>query len=192
MVFVALGLCGLVQASLADDGVDADGRLAGRAVADDQLALPAADRDHRVDRHDARLHRLTDRTPTNDPRRQLLDRVRHVANDRALAVQRLAECVHHPAEQPFADRHLKQFARTADFTALCESRVVAEDDDADLRLVEIERQSGDALPEIEHLVQHHVAQSFDPGNAVADLANDANVLSRDGGLGTRDLRFDVP
>ena len=47
-----------VEARLADDRVDADGGLAGRAVADDQLALAAADRDHRVDRHDAGLHRL--------------------------------------------------------------------------------------------------------------------------------------
>ncbi len=37
-----------------DDRVDRDRRLAGLAVTDDQLALTATDRDHRVDRLDAR------------------------------------------------------------------------------------------------------------------------------------------
>ena len=45
-------------ALLIDDGVDGDGGLAGLAVADDQLALAAADRDHRVDRLEAGLQRL--------------------------------------------------------------------------------------------------------------------------------------
>ena len=39
---------------LVDDGVDGDGGLAGLAVADDQLALAAADGDHGVDGLDAR------------------------------------------------------------------------------------------------------------------------------------------
>ena len=38
-----------VAAFLVDDRVDADGGLARLAVADDQFALAAADRDHRVD-----------------------------------------------------------------------------------------------------------------------------------------------
>src|SRR5437762_1804205 len=47
-----------VLALLVDDLVDDDGRLAGAAVADDQLALAAPDRDHRVDRLEAGLQRL--------------------------------------------------------------------------------------------------------------------------------------
>src|SRR4029079_13166665 len=43
---------------LVDDRVDRDGRLADAAIANDQLALSASDRDHRVDRLDARLQRL--------------------------------------------------------------------------------------------------------------------------------------
>jgi hypothetical protein len=47
---------------LVDDRVDRDGGLAGLAVADDELALAAADRDHGVDGLDAGLHRLVART----------------------------------------------------------------------------------------------------------------------------------
>src|ERR1043165_3279514 len=42
-------------ALLVDDGVDRDRRLAGLAVADDQLALAAADGDHGVDGLEAGL-----------------------------------------------------------------------------------------------------------------------------------------
>jgi hypothetical protein len=43
-----------VDVFLVEDRVDRDRGLAGLAVADDQLALAAADRDQRVDRLDAR------------------------------------------------------------------------------------------------------------------------------------------
>ena len=49
-----------VLALLVDDGVDGDGGLARLPVADDQLALAAADRDHRVDGGDAGLDRRVD------------------------------------------------------------------------------------------------------------------------------------
>ena len=48
-------------ALLVDDRVEGDGGLARLAVADDQLALAAADRDQRVDRLDAGLDRRVDR-----------------------------------------------------------------------------------------------------------------------------------
>ena len=47
---------------LVEDRVEDDRRLAGLPVADDQLALAAADRDQRVDRLEARRHRLVHAT----------------------------------------------------------------------------------------------------------------------------------
>ena len=67
-----------VAALLVDDGVERDGGLAGLAVADDQLALAAADRNHAVDGLDAGLQRLLDALPVDDARRDALDRVRFV------------------------------------------------------------------------------------------------------------------
>ena len=62
-----------VLALLVDDRVDRDGGLAGLAVADDQLALAAADRDHRVDGLDAGLQRLVHRLAGDDAGRLDLD-----------------------------------------------------------------------------------------------------------------------
>ena len=45
-----------------------DGGLAGLAVADDQLALAAADGDERVERLEAGLHRLVHRLARDDAR----------------------------------------------------------------------------------------------------------------------------
>ncbi len=85
---VARGEADLVDLRLVDDRVDGDGRLAGAAVADDQLALAAADRDHGVDRHDAGEDRLGDRLADDDAGGDLLDRVGLGGGDRALAVDR--------------------------------------------------------------------------------------------------------
>ncbi len=54
------------QATLVEDRVDGDGGLAGLAVADDQLTLATTDRDQRVDRLDAGLHRLVHRLAAHD------------------------------------------------------------------------------------------------------------------------------
>src|SRR3546814_4122553 len=59
----------LVDRLLIDDGVERDGGLAGLAVADDELALAAADRDQRVDRLEAGLHRLVHRLARDAARR---------------------------------------------------------------------------------------------------------------------------
>ena len=97
-------------ALLVDDRVDRDRGLAGLAVADDQLALAAADRHHRVDRLEAGLHRLAHRSCG---RSRPAPRARSATGgclDRTLAVDRVAERVHHAAEQLRADRHFEDAA----------------------------------------------------------------------------------
>ena len=97
---------------LVQDRVDGDGRLAGLAVADDQLALAAADRGHGVDRLDAGLQRLVDRLPLGDARGDRFQRPGLVGQDRALVVDRLAQGVDHAADHRLADRHAEQVRRS--------------------------------------------------------------------------------
>ena len=179
-----------VEARLADDRVDADRRLAGRTIADDQLALAAANRNHRVDQHDAGLHRLPDRTAPDDPGRQLLDRIRDLARNRAFPVQRLAERVDDAAKEALADRHLQQLAGRPHLAAFRELGVVAEHDHADFGFVEVQGQAGDAVAEVEHLVQHDVGEPLDLGHAVTNLADHAHRLPGRRRFGSGDLGFD--
>ena len=64
-----------------------------------------------------------------------------VGDDRALAVERIAQRIDDAADHRLADRHLQQLAGGADLVALGDLEVVAEDDDADGVLFEVEGQA---------------------------------------------------
>ena len=70
----------------------------------------------------------------------------------------------------------KQLAGGADFVAFVHLGVIAQDDGADFGFFEVQREADDAVAEVEHLVEHRVGQAFDLGHAVADFADDADVL----------------
>ena len=154
---------------LVEDGVDGDGGLAGLPVADDQLALAAADGGHGVDRLDAGLHRLIDRLAIDDPGGVRLDESRVRRLDRPLVVDRLAQGVDDPTDHRRADRDAEELARRGDGLPLADLGEVAEDDDADGRLLEVERQPLDAVLERDHLAVHHAGEAVNPGDPVADL-----------------------
>jgi len=181
----------LVDLRLVDDRVDRDGRLAGAAVTDDELALSAADRDHGVDRHDAGEERLGDGLPDDDAGGDPLDGIGFLGGDRALAVDRVAEGVDRAAEQRFADRHRQQAAGGLHLVALLQLGDVAQDDAADLGFFQVERDADGTAGELHHLVVHHLREAFDLGDAVRDRADDAGVLldGLAGELG--DLLFDL-
>ena len=157
-----------VERLLVEDGVERDRGLAGLAVADDQLALAAADRDERVDRLQPRRHRLVHRLARNDAGRLDVDAHALVGLDRALAVDRIAERVDDAAEQALADRHVDDGAGALDGLAFLDLAVVAEDHDADVVDFEVERHAADAVLELDHLAGLHVVEAVDAGDAVAD------------------------
>src|SRR4029079_11909305 len=116
--------------------------------------------------------------------------IRLVARNRPLSVDGFAAGVNDAAEQPFSYRYFAEASARPAFLPFAQPGVIAKDDRGDLGLVEIERQAGDPATEVEHLVQHHVAEPFDARDAIADLADRAHRLLRDRGLRAFDLRFD--
>src|SRR5437867_4636494 len=97
IVLVAGNFSRAVETSLADDSVNTNRRLACRSVANDQFALAAADRNHRVNGHDPRLHRLTDRSAPDDTGSHSFDRIGDVTLQRPFAVHRLSQRIHNAA-----------------------------------------------------------------------------------------------
>jgi hypothetical protein len=168
---------------------DRDGRLAGGAVADDQLALAAADGDHGVDGHDAGLDGLVDRFALDDAGGDLLDGVSYVELDGAFAVHGLAEDIHHAAEQALADRHVQEAAGGLDLGALGDFREIAQEDAADLGFLEVEGEAEEAVGKLDQLVEHDVAETFDLRDAIAGLAHDAGIGHGGRGFEAGDLRF---
>src|SRR3569623_1140379 len=171
----------LVRVLLVDEGVDRDGRLAGLAIADDQLALAAADGDERVDRLEAGLYRLVHRGARDDARGLHFDARTLGGDDRALAVDRDAEAVDHAAEQALADRHVDDGVGALDDVAFLDLGVRAEDHDADIVGLEVERHALHAIGELDHLAGLDVVQPVDAGDAVTDRQHLAGF--RDLGLG---------
>jgi len=165
---------------LVDDRVDRDGGLARLAVADDQLALAAADRRHRVDGLQARLHRLVDRLALDDRRGLELERTTLGRGDLTETVDRLAERVHDAAEVGVADGDRQDLARALDRLALLDAGEVTEDDDTDLVHVEVERDAERAVLELEQLVGHRRGQPLDVGDAVTGVDDAADLFARRG------------
>ena len=160
---------------LVQDRVDGDRRLAGRTVADDQLALAAADVRHRVDRLDPGLERLLHRLAVDDARRLPLERARLLGVDRALAVERVSERVDDAAKECLTDRNRRDLAGAAHGIALADLVPLAEERDADVVLLEVEREADDAVVELEHLERDAVLEPVDAGDAVAELQDGTDL-----------------
>ena len=110
--------------------------------------------------------------------------------DRALAVDRVAEAVDDAAEQALADRHVDDGLGPPNAAALGDLGVGAEDDDADIVGLEVQRHALHAALELDHLAGLDGIEAMDPGDAVADREHGADF--RDLGLGAeaRDLVAD--
>ena len=162
-----------------DDGVERDGGLAGLAVADEQLALAAADGNHRVDGLDAGGHRLGHRLTRDDAGSETLDgkAVRRV--DGALVVDGLAERVHDAADHRLADGNVHDAAGALDLVALADLGVVAEQHDADLVLFEVHREAGDAVRKVDELAGHRLVEAVHARDAVAERDDRADLVDLD-------------
>src|ERR687891_2791068 len=172
---------------LGDDCVDRDRRLPRLPVADDELALAAADRRHRVDRRDARLQRLLHRLPVDDVRRLHLEVAASLRRDRAHAVDWVAERVDDTPQESVAHGDRQDLMRLLDEVALLDVLGLAQHDTADLVLVQVEREPEDTAGELEQLVSHRVWKALDARDPVAGLDDAPDLLPLDRGLPTLDV-----
>ncbi len=168
---------------MVDDGVDGDGRLAGLAVADDELALAAADRHHGVDGQDAGLHGLVHRLAGDNARSLELHGARALGLDGALAVDGHAQRIHDAAEHGLAGGNLHDTAGRADLVVFLDCGDVTQKHGADLVLFEVLGQTVHGLAalsdELEQLTGHGIAETVDARDAVADLDDRAHLAGLD-------------
>ena len=131
-----------------DDRVDADCRLAGSAVADDQFALAASDRDHRVDGLQSGLEWFLHGPAVHHAGRVALDGPELLGADRAFAVHRLSERVHDSPDERFADRHLGDAPGASDDVTFLDLGELPEEHAAHLILLEVEHHPDDFVREL--------------------------------------------
>src|SRR5487761_1494839 len=175
---------------LVDDRVDRERGLAGLAIADDELALAAADRHHGVDRFVAGLYRLADRLAVDDPRRHALDRSRARGVDGTLAVDRPAERIDDAAEELSSHGHFEDTTGGLDLIAFAQVDVLAEHYRADGILLEVQRQAKGVARELQHLAVARIGQAMDAGDAVGDRHDRADVARLSNGFEALDPLLD--
>ena len=105
----------------------------------------------------------------------------------------VAEGVDDAAEEALADRHVDDGARALDRLAFRDLTVGAEDDDADIVDLEVQRHAARARLELDHLAGLDLVETIAAGDAVADrqhltdlgdlrlLAEVLDLLFQDGG-----------
>ena len=107
-----------------------------------------------------------------------------VGIDGTLAVNRLADGVHNPADERLAHRHLNDPVGTLYGVPFLDMEEVAENRGADVVLLEVEHHPGHSAGELQEFTRHGLIKTVNTGNTVTNRDNGA-------GLGNLHL-FSVP
>ncbi len=91
--------------SLVDNGIDAQGRFARLAVANNQLPLPTPDRDHRVDTDNTGLNGPVNIAAFNHARGNSFQVVEGLTFNRSFAINWVTNSIDHTANQGITHRH---------------------------------------------------------------------------------------
>ncbi len=171
-----------VAALLVDDRVEGQRRFAGLPVADHQLALPASDGNHGVDGLDPGLQRLFHRLPVDHAGRQALHRIELRRLNRTLAVDRLADSIHHAPDHGLTHRHRHDARRAAHLVAFADVRVIAQQHRAHLILFQVHGDARNVVRKLDQLARHHFLETVDAGNAIAYRDHRARLAHIDDAL----------
>ena len=169
-----------VAALLIDDGVENHRGLAGLAVANDQFALAAPDGNHAVNRLYARLQRLAHRLAVQHARRNAFEGIALLRGNRAFAVQRLSQRIHHASHQCVAHGHGHDRVRALHDVAFLQLRRFTEKHHADFFFFQVEGDAVNVVRKSQHLAGHHFLQPVHARNAVADANDRADFIDGNG------------
>ena len=171
--------------TLVQDGVDRDGGLTGLAVANDQLTLATADRDHRVDRLQAGLQRLINRLTLGHRWSLQFKRATAFSLDLALIVNWLTQRVNYTAQEFVTDWHGENLSGAVDLLALFNTFKVTQDNNTDFTAVQVLGQAQGSVFKTNQFVRHHGGKTLYVGNAVScrDNVSDLYTLCGIRGVG---------
>merc|ERR1711884_273211 len=181
-----LGIVGLVEALLVDDGVDGDSGLASLPVADDQLTLATANGHKRVDSLNAGLHGLRHRLPGDDTRSLQANPEPLAGAEGTLAVDGVSKSVNDPAKALHADGDVDDGTSPLDDIALLDELVVTKDYNTNVVGLQVEGHALQARAEFHHLLCLDVLETIDTGNTVSNGEDTASLLQVGGGGGAKD------
>ncbi len=159
---------------LVDDRIDADRGFSGGSIADDQLALPASDREQCVDYENAGIHRLGHEIALDDCGGRALDRHLRFGFDRLVTIERPPERIDDTAEQPRPDRDAHDLAGPGHPRAGLDGFAIVEQNSADRLGIEGQRKPHAPAVKAQCLVEAGIGQARDQGNSVANALDAAH------------------
>ena len=164
-----------IAAALIKNGVDRDRGLARSAVAQNQLALPAPDRNERVDHFQSGLKRHRHRRAIHDRCRGSLDRQTFARCHGPIAIERSTKRIDHAPEQPFAHRHIHDPSGPLNFIARVQTLIFAEQNNADFLFVHVERDPKKIAGKLEQFLKARIGKAGDPRDASRDADDRARL-----------------
>ena len=162
---------------MVNNRINGDGRLTRLAVADNQLALSTADRNHGIYRLDTRLQRLVHRLAVDNTRSFTLERhLARLADDFAFPVKRIAQWVDDAANHAFAHSDGSDTARASHGVAFFDLVGRSQEDGTHVIDFQVHYDSFHAIVEAQQLAGLSIIQTIDAGYAVAHLEHGAYFL----------------
>ncbi len=101
---------------------------------------------------------------------------------RTFAIDADPKGIDHAPQQAHADWNGKQAPGRTHLLTSHDILVFTEENGADLRLFQVQRDAEEAVAEVDHLIEHHATETLDARHAIADLPDDANIGVRGSGL----------
>ena len=171
-----------VFALLVEDGVHGHGGFARLPVADDKLPLAPSDGEHGVNGQKARFHGGVDGLAVQDAGGGGFDGAAALGAQAALAVDGLAQGVHHPAQELVPHGHPSGFQGAAHHGPRADGLAVPEQDAAQSLRAEILHHAPDAGGEDKDLAVLGVLQPGDGGDLAVHGEDGADLLGDSGQL----------
>src|SRR5262249_12186364 len=153
--------------------------LARLAVADDQFALPASNRDHRIDGLQTGGHRLAHRLAIDNAWRDALEWNELVSCNRPLVIDRLAKGVHDAADHLVAHRNAHDASSSLYLFAFLDFGVVTEQHHADLVFFQVHGDTGEAVRKRKKFAGHDLVEAVHARDTIAESDNSSNFIDRD-------------
>ena len=176
-IYAVHRFAGVIVLLLVDYGVDGYGCLTCLTVADDELALSAAYRNHRVDSLETGLQRGSYRLTEYDTGGLALERhANALPLDWPFAVDRLAEHVHDASQKTLAYRYRRHFARTLHRHVLGDAVDLVEKHYAHIALLKVEGHAFGSILELHKLIAPYILKTIDMSHTVAGIQHRAYFL----------------
>ena len=176
---------------LIDDGVYGDGRLAGLAIANDELALPATDRDHGINGLDAGLDGGIHILALHHTGCNAFDRTITGSLNGTLGIHRLPQGVDHASDQTITDRDRSDAPGGPGGHALDNPGIITHDDDTDGFLLQVEGNPHDTIFEADQFLRPDLGEAGEAGDAIPRLKHGTDIRNVDLGLVGFDLLLQV-